>query len=79
MCRRIVKKEKVEGMTLVEALEKVVKPPKRNKKKAFRMPVSGVYKIKGMFFFLLFLKLAHSIIYDYFLVQVLVMLYVQTK
>merc|ERR1712087_552809 len=28
--------------------EKVVKPPKRNNKKAFRMPVSGVYKIRGV-------------------------------
>jgi len=43
-----VKKEKVKGHTLVDALEKVVKPPKRNDKKAFRMPVSGVYKIKGV-------------------------------
>ena len=43
-----VKKEKVSGHTLVDALEKVAKPPKRNDKKAFRMPVSGVYKIKGV-------------------------------
>merc|ERR1712244_183659 len=43
-----VKKEKVSGITLVEALEKVVKPPKRATKKPFRMPVSGVYKIKGV-------------------------------
>jgi len=43
-----VKKEKVKGHTLVDALEKVVKPPKRNDKKVFRMPVSGVYKIKGV-------------------------------
>jgi len=43
-----IKKEKVKGHTLVDALEKVVKPPKRNDKKAFRMPVSGVYKIKGV-------------------------------
>merc|ERR1712013_752249 len=43
-----VKKEKVTGHTLIDALEKVVKPPKRNNKKAFRMPVSGVYKIKGV-------------------------------
>merc|ERR1711933_15472 len=42
------KKEKVKGHTLVDALEKVVKPPKRNDKKVFRMPVSGVYKIKGV-------------------------------
>jgi len=43
-----VKKEKVKGHTLVDALEKVVRPPKRNDKKSFRMPVSGVYKIKGV-------------------------------
>eukprot|EP01083_Nonionella_stella_P109208 318205_1 len=43
-----VKKEKLSGMTLVDALEKVVRPPKRNNKKAIRMPVSGVYKIKGV-------------------------------
>ena len=43
-----VKKEKVEGFTLIEALEKVAKPPKRQSKKAFRMPVSGVYKINGV-------------------------------
>ena len=42
------KKEKVSGVTLIDALEKVVKPPKRPVKKAFRMPVSGVYKIKGV-------------------------------
>merc|ERR1711902_432414 len=43
-----IKKEKVSGDTLVEALEKVVKPPKRKLNKAFRMPVSGVYKINGV-------------------------------
>ena len=35
-------------MTLLEALNLVAKPPKRDKKKPFRMPVSGVYKIKGV-------------------------------
>merc|ERR1712154_245093 len=40
--------EKMRGDTLVEALEKVVKPPKRKTGKAFRMPVSGVYKINGV-------------------------------
>merc|ERR1712154_505507 len=40
--------EKISGDTLVEALEKVVKPPKRKTGKAFRMPVSGVYKINGV-------------------------------
>jgi len=43
-----VKKEKVSGHTLIDALEKVIRPPKRQSKKAFRMPVSGVYKIKGV-------------------------------
>merc|ERR1719361_1094690 len=43
-----VKKEKVEVWTLLDALDKVVKPPKRDAKKAFRMPCSGVYKIKGV-------------------------------
>jgi elongation factor 1-alpha len=41
-------KEKITGVTLIDALEKVVKPPKRPVKKVFRMPVSGVYKIKGV-------------------------------
>ena len=43
-----IKKDKVQGVTLVDALEKVVRPPKRGNKKPFRMPVSGVYKIKGV-------------------------------
>jgi elongation factor 1-alpha len=43
-----IKKKVVEGVTLIDALEKVVKPPKRQLKKPFRMPVSGVYKIKGV-------------------------------
>jgi len=43
-----VKKEKVHIDTLIDCLEKVVKPPKRDSKKSFRMPVSGVYKIKGV-------------------------------
>merc|ERR1712087_558007 len=43
-----VKKEKVTGHTLIDALEKVIRPPKRQSKKPFRMPVSGVYKIKGV-------------------------------
>jgi elongation factor 1-alpha len=43
-----LKKGVAEGVTLIDALEKVVKPPKRPVKKAFRMPVSGVYKIKGV-------------------------------
>merc|ERR1719433_1836355 len=43
-----IKKEKIEGKTLYDALENLVKPPKRDSKKPFRMPVSGVYKINGV-------------------------------
>merc|ERR1719437_394196 len=43
-----IKKNKIEGKTLYDALELVAKPPKRDMKKPFRMPVSGVYKIKGV-------------------------------
>merc|ERR1719479_795584 len=42
------KKKKVEGVNLYDALNLLVKPPKRDTKKPFRMPVSGVYKIKGV-------------------------------
>merc|ERR1712167_218459 len=41
------KKKVIEGWTLVDALDKVVQPPQRDAGKALRMPVSGVYKIKG--------------------------------
>jgi len=43
-----VKKKKVAGHTLLDALNDVVVCPKRPKKKPFRMPVSGIYKIKGV-------------------------------
>merc|ERR1712166_1407127 len=43
-----VKKEKVKGHTLLDAFNDVVKCPKRPNNKPFRMPVSGVYKIKGV-------------------------------
>jgi len=43
-----LKKDTVKGFTLIDALEMVVKPPKRPTDKPFRMPVSGVYKIKGV-------------------------------
>jgi len=43
-----VKKEKVKGHTLLDALNDVVTVPKRPSKDPFRMPVSGVYKIKGV-------------------------------
>merc|ERR1719365_308272 len=42
------KKKTLEGVTLYDALERMVKPPKRDSKKPFRMPVSGCYKIKGV-------------------------------
>jgi elongation factor 1-alpha len=42
------KKKTVEGHTLLDALNDVVSCPKRPTKKPFRMPVSGVYKIKGV-------------------------------
>eukprot|EP00479_Gromia_sphaerica_P014307 TRINITY_DN842_c0_g1_i5.p1 TRINITY_DN842_c0_g1~~TRINITY_DN842_c0_g1_i5.p1 ORF type:complete len:280 (-),score=69.02 TRINITY_DN842_c0_g1_i5:51-890(-) len=43
-----IKKKKVKGFTLIDALNDVVKPPKRDTKSPVRMPVSGVYKIKGV-------------------------------
>merc|ERR1712018_869632 len=43
-----VKKEKVEGSTLLDALNNVATVPKRPTKLPLRMPVSGVYKIKGV-------------------------------
>jgi elongation factor 1-alpha len=43
-----VKKDKVKGYTLLDALNDVVQCPKRPTNKPFRMPVSGVYKIKGV-------------------------------
>merc|ERR1712150_470944 len=43
-----VKKDKINGYTLLDALTNVVQCPKRPNKKPFRMPVSGVYKIKGV-------------------------------
>jgi len=42
------KKKEVTGKTLLDALNNVVHVPKRPTKKPFRMPVSGVYKIKGV-------------------------------
>ena len=40
--------EKVNGVTLYDALEKLARPPKRNKEGSVRVPVNGVYKIKGV-------------------------------
>jgi len=42
------KKKEISGHTLLDALNDVVNCPKRPTKKPFRMPVSGVYKIKGV-------------------------------
>ena len=38
----------IKGDTLLDALEKFVKPPKRNHEGPLRIPVSGVYNIKGV-------------------------------
>ena len=38
----------VEGFTLYDALEKLVKPPKRFPEKPVRIPINGIYKIKGV-------------------------------
>ena len=42
------KKKEVSGKTLLNALNDIVHVPKRPTKKPLRMPVSGVYKIKGV-------------------------------
>jgi elongation factor 1-alpha len=38
----------VEGSTMLDALEKFAKPPKRNLDGPVRIPINGVYKIKGV-------------------------------
>ena len=38
----------VEGVTLVDALNKYAKPPKRNVDGPLRIPINGVYNIKGV-------------------------------
>lgn len=43
-----VGKETVQGHTLLDALNNVAKPPKRKPEAPFRMPVSGVFNIKGV-------------------------------
>merc|ERR1712048_714784 len=40
--------KKISGINLFDALDLVVKPPKRDSSKPLRMPVSGVHKIKGV-------------------------------
>tara|TARA_Y100000389_G_scaffold204539_1_gene257802 strand:+ start:448 stop:1812 length:1365 start_codon:yes stop_codon:yes gene_type:complete len=42
------KDNKVSGFTLLDALEKMVKPPKRNLTAPLRIPLGGVYNIKGV-------------------------------
>ena len=44
----ISKDEVVEGHTLYDALEKLVRPPKRFPDRAVRIPINGIYKIKGV-------------------------------
>ena len=44
----ISKDEVVEGFTLYDALEKLARPPKRSPEKAVRIPINGIYKIKGV-------------------------------
>ena len=44
----ISKDEVVKGVTLRDALDKLVRPPKRNDDKHVRVPINGVYKIKGV-------------------------------
>jgi len=43
-----IKKEKVNGYTLLDALDNVIYVPKRNIKNPFRMPVSSIEKISGI-------------------------------
>lgn len=38
----------IEGYTLYDALENLVKPPKRFPDKPLRIPINGIYKIKGV-------------------------------
>lgn len=38
----------VEGVTLYDALEKLARPPKRNPDAPLRIPINGIYKIKGV-------------------------------
>ena len=42
------KTEKVSGVTLYDALEKVARPPVRNPDAQVRIPINGIYKIKGV-------------------------------
>jgi len=44
----VSKDEVVEGYTLYDALEKVARPPERFPDKPVRIPINGIYKIKGV-------------------------------
>lgn len=44
----ISKTEKVSGVTLYDALEKVARPPQRKPDAQVRIPINGIYKIKGV-------------------------------
>jgi len=44
----ISKKESVAGHTIIDALDKMIREPKRNATAPVRMPVSGIYKIRGV-------------------------------
>ena len=44
----VSKDEVVEGVTLYDALEKLARPPKRNDTGDLRIPINGIYKIKGV-------------------------------
>jgi len=44
----ISKTEKVSGVTLYDALEKVARPPQRKPDALVRIPINGIYKIKGV-------------------------------
>jgi len=42
------KDEAIEGVTLYDALEKLARPPVRYPDRALRIPINGIYKIKGV-------------------------------
>ena len=48
MTAKAVDDTKVECITLLDCLEKLVKPPVRDSESIMRTPLSGVYKIKGV-------------------------------
>lgn len=47
-CANVNPTTQIKGVTLLDALEKFVKPPVRNHDGPLRIPVSGVYNIKGV-------------------------------